>query len=204
MVTQAGWYDSMGRQLLEASVSSARACFYLGSAVGLLTDLAVLPNTAYASTVLKTQWDVRAVLTLPFPSSIRLYGEGWQFEFISDTGQPASLTGKLDGQQFSMSLSALPPAQPQLLSWSIIDTALFRNSPSQRLLVQVNGDYPAGGIDLPRELRDADYYSVDDRLSDYTWHIEGNKLRAYYRSAEQEVSGTVQDSFILFIAGHLY
>lgn len=204
MVTRAGWYDGAGRPLLEASTSSARACFYLGSAVGLITDLAVLPTTAYASTILKPQWDVRAVLTLPFPSSVRLYGEGWQFEVIADPSQPASLGGKLDGQEFSISLSALPSPGPQLLSWSVIDTALFRNSPAQRLLVSVNGDYSAGGIDLPRELRDADYYSIDDRLSAYTWHIEGNKLRAYSRSTGQEASGAVQDTLIMFVAGHLY
>ncbi|MEJ5251916.1 MAG: hypothetical protein WHX60_08520 [Armatimonadota bacterium] len=204
MTTQAGWYDEYGRQLVEASPASARACFYLGSAVGLITDLAALPNTALQSTILKPQWNVRAVLTLPFPSSIRLYGEGWQFEVLSDPSQSASLSGKVDGQDFTISLSALSAPQPQLLSWQIIDTALFRNSPAQRLLIQVNGDYPAGGIELPRALRDADYYSVDDRLAMWLWYVEGNKLRAYSRSTGQEASGSISDTFVLFIAGHLY
>lgn len=206
MTTTAGWYDDKGRQMVEATTSSARACFYLGSAIGLLTGLAALPTTALPSSVLKPQWDVRAVLTKPFPSAVRLYGEGWQFEVVADPSQAASLSGSVDGVPFTITLDALPAPQPQLLSWSVVDTMLFRSSPVQRLSVNVNGAYPAGGIELPRELKDADYYDTEDITSAYRWEVWENTLHAIRKDSGTEVAaGTnIVDSFILFISGHIY
>jgi len=45
MTTAAGWYDAQGRQLLVAQTGVARACFYIGEAVGLLSNWAVSPSS---------------------------------------------------------------------------------------------------------------------------------------------------------------
>lgn len=192
--------------MVEATTSSARACFYLGDTAGLITSLAVSPTTALPSSILKAQWAVRAVLTKPFPASIRSYGEGWQFEVVADPSQAASLTGSVDGVPFTVQLDPLPTPTPSLLAWSVIDTMLFRNSPVQRLSVTVSGAYPNGGIELPRELRGADYYDTEDITSAYRWEVWENTLHAIRKDSGTEVAaGTnIVDSFILFISGHIY
>ena len=84
---------------------------------------------------------------------------------------------------------------------------LFRNNPAQLLSVSVSSTYRFGGIELPRALQHADYYSIDDRSSTYLWSVdEARYLRAYDRTNREELStGTsVSDSFKLFIAGHLF
>lgn len=207
MTTAAGWFDERGRQLLVAEVTVARACFLIGEAVGLITDLAVSPTAASASTVLKAQWSpIRAVLTKPFPAGVRSYGENWQVEVMSNPAQAASLSFKVDGVDYSINLDALQPPTPEVISYAVEDTMLFRNQPAQLLVVTVNGAYQSGGLELPRTLRDASYYAIDDRTSTYIWHVEENKFRAYVRSTGNEVAPntSVSDQFKLFIAGHLY
>lgn len=205
MATAAGWYDEAGRQLLVAEVSTARACFYIGEAVGLLTDWAVSPSSP--STILRPQWSpVRAVLSVPIPP-VRSYGEGWQVEVLGDPSQSAGLSFRLNGEQHTINLAALSAPPPVAVSYGVLDTMFFRNSPAQLLRLTVNGDYPSGGFELPRALMDADYYSVDDRNSTYLWFIdEGRYMRAYNRQSREEVAvdTPVADSFNLFIAGHLF
>jgi hypothetical protein len=207
MMTEAGWYDEQGKQLLVATESPARACFLIREAVGLITNMAASPTASSASNVLKAQWSpVRAVLTKPFPASIRSYGENWQIEVISDPTQSASLAFKMDGNDNIINLSALSAPAQELISYAVIDTMLFRNQPAQLLEVSVNGTYQTQGLELPRALRDANYYAVDDHTSTYLWAVEENRLRAYSRASGNEVAqGThISDSFNLFVAGHLY
>jgi hypothetical protein len=206
MTTAAGWYDEAGRQLVVASTTSARACFYVGEAVGLLSNWAVSPSSP--SNVLRPQWSpVRAVLTVPIPTQIRSYGDNWQIEVVGNPSQAASLQFQLDGQQYSINLGALSAPAPAAVSYAVLDTMLFRNNPAQLLSVSVNTTYSFGGIELPRALQHADYYSIDDRSSTYLWSVdEGRYLRAYDRTTHEELStGTsVGDSFNLFIAGHIF
>jgi hypothetical protein len=205
MVTAAGWYDEAGRQLVVASTTSARACFYIGEAVGLLSGWAVSPSSP--SDIRRPQWTpVRAVFTAPVPD-IRSYGEGWQIEVVGNPAQSASLQFQLNGQQHSINLGALSAPAPAAVEYTAIDTMLFRNNPAQLLSVSVNATYSSGGIELPRALQYADYYSIDDRSSTYLWSVdEGRYLRAYNRSTHDELSAgtSVSDSFRLFIAGHIF
>ncbi len=116
------------------------ACFLIREAVGLITNMAASPTASSASNVLKAQWSpVRAVLTKPFPASIRSYGENWQIEVISDPTQSASLAFKMDGNDNIINLSALSAPAQELISYAVIDTMLFRNQPAQLLEVSVNG-----------------------------------------------------------------
>jgi len=206
MTTAAGWYDAQGRQLLVAQTGVARACFYIGEAVGLLSNWAVSPSSP--SDIRRPQWSpVRAVFTVPVPAPIRSYGDCWQIEVIGNPAQAASLQFQLDGQQYSVNLDPLPAPTPAAVGYSAIDTMLFRNNPAQLLSVSVNATYGSGGIELPRALQYADYYSIDDRNSTYLWNVdEGRYLRAYNRSTHEELSvGTsINDSFKLFIAGHIF
>jgi hypothetical protein len=206
MVTAAGWYDEAGRQLVVASTTSARACFYIGEAVGLLSGWAVSPSSP--STILRPQWSpVRAVFTVPVPAPVRGYGDNWQIEVVGDPTQAASLQFQLEGQQYSISLGALSVPTPAAVEYSVLDTMLFRNNPAQLLSVSVNTTYSSGGIELPRVLQFADYYSIDDRSSTYLWFVdEGKYLRAYNRTTHEELSAgtSVSDSFKLFIAGHIF
>ena len=206
MTTAAGWYDEQGRQLVVASVATARACFYIGEAVGLLGGWAVSPSSP--SSVRRPQWSpVRAVLTVPIPAQIRSYGENWQVEVVGNPTQPASLQFQLNGQQYSVNLGALSAPTPAAVAYTVEDTMLFRNNPAQLLTIAINTSYSFGGIELPRALQFADYYSIDDRSSTYLWSVdEGVYLRAYDRTNREELStGTsVSDSFKLFIAGHLF
>jgi hypothetical protein len=205
MTTAAGWYDEAGRELVVASVATARACFYIGEAVGLLSNWAVSPSSP--STNPRPQWTpVRAVFTVPVPN-IRSYGEGWQIEVIGNPAQSASLQFQLDGQQYSINLGALPAPEPAAVTYTVDDTMLFRNNPAQLLSVSVSTTYSSGGIELPRALQFADYYSIDDRNSTYLWNVdEGKYLRAYDRTNREELSAgtSINDSFRLFIAGHIF
>ena len=206
MTTAAGWYDEAGRQLVVASVASARACFYVGEAVGLLSGWAVSPSSP--SSVRRPQWSpVRAVLSVPIPAPVRSYGDNWQIEVVGNPTQPASLQFQLNGQQHSINLGALSAPEPAAVAYTVEDTMLFRNNPAQLLSVSVNTTYRFGGIELPRALQHADYYSIDDRSSTYLWHVdEGMYLRAYDRINREELSAgtSVSDTFRLFIAGHLF
>jgi hypothetical protein len=206
VITAAGWYDEQGRQLLVAETGTARACFYIGEAVGLLSDWAVSPSGP--SDVRRPQWSpIRAVFSVPVPDPVRSYGDSWQVEAMGSPGDPAQLSFKLDGQQHNIDLPALPPPVAAGVAYSVVDTFWFRNTPAQLLSVSVNATYDSGGIELPRALQFADYYSVDDRSGTYLWAVdEGRYLRAYSRATHEELSaGTgVDDSFKLFIAGHLF
>jgi len=206
MTTAAGWYDEAGRQLVVASVASARACFYIGEAVGLLSGWAVSPSGP--SRVLKPQWSpVRAVLTVPIPAPVRSYGENWQIEVAGNPAQAVSLQFQLNGQQYFVNLGALSAPTRAAVEYAVDDTMLFRNNPAQLLSVSVNTTYSFGGIELPRALQHADYYSIDDRSSTYLWSVdEGMYLRAYDRTNREELSSgiSVSDTFRLFIAGHLF
>jgi hypothetical protein len=206
MVTAAGWYDEAGRELVVASVATARACFYVGEAVGLLSNWAVSPSSP--SNVLKPQWSpVRAVFSVPVPAPVRSYGDSWQVEVVGNPTQAASLQFELNGQQYSINLGALPAPEPTAVSYSVLDTMLFRNNPAQLLSVSVNAVYSSGGIELPRALQHADYYSIDDRSSTYLWNVdEGKYLRAYDRYSREELSAdtSVGDTFRLFVAGHIF
>ena len=206
MTTAAGWYDEQGRQLVVASTASARACFYIGEAVGLLSGWAVSPSSP--SSVRRPQWSpVRAVFSVPIPAPIRSYGEGWQVEVVGNPAQSASLQFQLNGQQYSINLGALSAPAPAAVSYAVQDTMLFRNNPAQLLTIAINTSYSFGGIELPRALQHADYYSIDDRSSTYLWSVDGGMyLRAYDRSTHEEISAgtSVVDSFKLFVAGHLF
>ena len=206
MTTAAGWYDEQGRQLLVAETAVARACFYIGEAVGLLSDLAVSPSGP--SDVRHAQWSpVRAVFTVPVPDPVRSYGDSWQVEVMGSPGDPAQLSFKLGGQEHNIDLAALPPPAAAEVAYSVVDTFWFRNTPAQLLSVTVNTTYTGGGIYLPRALQHADYYAVDDRSSTYSWFVdEATYLRAYVRSSGDEVAEgtTVSDTFGLFVAGHLF
>ena len=206
MTTAAGWYDEQGRQLVVASVATARACFYIGEAVGLLGGWAVSPSSP--SNVLKPQWSpVRAVFSVPVPAPVRSYGENWQIEVAGNPAQAASLQFQLNGQQYSINLGALSAPTPAAVAYTVEDTMLFRNNPAQLLTIAINTSYSFGGIELPRALQFADYYSIDDRSSTYLWSVDGGMyLRAYDRTSGEELSTgtTISDSFKLFIAGHLF
>jgi hypothetical protein len=206
MTTAAGWYDEAGRELVVASTTSARACFYVGEAVGLLSGWAVSPSSP--SSVLKPQWSpVRAVFTVPVPAPVRSYGDNWQIEVIGNPAQSASLQFQLDGQQYSINLGALSAPEPAAVTYTVDDTMLFRNNPAQLLTVAVDATYSSGGIELPRALQHADYYSIDDRSSTYLWNVdEGRYLRAYDRYSREELSAdtSVGDTFRLFVAGHIF
>jgi len=206
MTTAAGWYDEQGRQLLAAQTAAARACFYIGEAVGVLSDWAVSPSGP--SDVRRPQWSpVRAVLSVPVPDPVRSYGDCWQVEAMGSPSDPAQLSFKLDGQRHTIDLPALPPPAAAEVAYSVVDTFWFRNAPAQLLSVTVNATYASGGICLPRALQHADYYAVDDRSSAYLWFVdEATYLRAYVRSSGNEVAaGTpISDAFHLFVAGHLF
>jgi len=206
MTSAAGWYDEQGRQLVVASTASARACFYIGEAVGLLSGWAVSPSSP--SSVRRPQWSpIRAVLTVPIPAQIRSYGDNWQIEVVGNPTQPASLQFQLNGQQYSINLGALSTPTPAAVAYTVEDTMLFRNNPAQLLTIAISTSYSFGGIELPRALQHADYYSVDDRNSTYLWNVdEGMYLRAYDRTSGEELSAgtSVSDTFRLFIAGHLF
>jgi hypothetical protein len=138
---------------------------------------------------------------------IRSYGDNWQIEVVGNPSQAASLQFQLNGQQHSINLGALSVPAPAAVEYTAIDTMLFRNNPAQLLSVSVNATYSFGGIELPRALQHADYYSIDDRSSTYLWHVdEGRYLRAYDRTTHEELSAgtSVSDTFRLFIAGHIF
>jgi hypothetical protein len=147
------------------------------------------------------------VLTVPIPAQIRSYGDSWQVEVMGNPAQAASLQFQLDGQQYSINLGALSTPVAAAVAYTVDDTMLFRNNPAQLLTIAINASYSFGGIELPRALQFADYYSIDDRSSTYLWNVdEGRYLRAYDRTTHEELSSgmSVSDSFKLFIAGHIF